>query len=105
MELKLKIVFSIIRYKSFDDNIEIIKLLDLYFLDTYEQVYGTDIYAGWKKSDGMNYDYVCTIYNPNVNFEKIKNYIKHKFAQAQNYIKFNYDTFGTEWYIDYKIIS
>ena len=48
------IVFTIKNYKNFDDNIQLLNLIDKLITDKQECIYGTNIIVKWEKSTNPN---------------------------------------------------
>ncbi len=99
------IIISIKNYRHIDDNIKLINLIDNQIINTNENIFGTDIQIFWDRSQNNQYDYKCEILGFNIksNSDLINEHIKNKFYFVQNFIKFNYDIFGTNWSIEYVI--
>ena len=103
---KLYINISIKNYNNFDNNIELIKLIDNHLINKKEKIYGFDYEIKWTKSiiPITEYDYKCIIiFSGPFDLNIINKYVQNKFISIQNYIKFNFDKFGTNWSIDYEI--
>ena len=105
---KLYINFNIKKYAKIDDIIKIIDLIDNN-MNINEKIYGLSV-MGYQmschiqiyRSENTQYDYVCVI--DNFCEVMIIEYIDSKFKQIQNLIKFTYDKYGSDWYIDYKLL-
>ena len=102
---ELYINISIKNYNSFENNIELIKLIDVEIIDKNEIIYETNYNIDWKQVFNNNqYDYKCNIkYTDTIDLIIIDNFIKNKFKFIQNFIKFYYEKFGTDWTINYII--
>lgn len=100
------IVFTIKNYIIFNNNLDLINLIDTQIINKKEKIYGTDINVLWYNSKQPTYDYICEIdIFPHIYINEFESYVKEKIVQIQNYIKFNFEYFGLDWYIDYKIMS
>lgn len=97
---KLYIKFKIINYNNFENNIKLIHLIDEYLINKKKYIYGTKYSAYWIKNLSNNNDYICE-----TDYNFFFDYIKNQFLMVQNYIKFNYDIFGINWYIKFEIIQ
>ena len=111
---------SIQKFNSFENIIKLINLIDENIIGN-ENIFESNYIIEWSRAFKTQYDYKCKIYLPNekiylpdkkinlsdeqINLtdEKINNYIEVKFRLIQNYIKFNYDKFGTDWIINFVI--
>jgi hypothetical protein len=103
---KFYVIISIQKYNSFENIIKLINLIDENVIKS-ENIFGTNYIIKWFRSLDTQYDYKCKIKLPNeqinLSNEQINNYIKIKFKLIENYIKFNYDNFGTDWSINFII--
>jgi hypothetical protein len=104
-EIILYINITLKKYNSFENIIELIKLIDEN-VAVKDNICGSNYLIDWTRAYKTQYDYKCKINSfdsiEQMN-EKINNYIKVKFHLIQNYIKFNYDSFGTDWTIYFVI--
>lgn len=106
-KIKKYIIISIKEYNSFENVINLISLIDEKVIGK-EYIYNTNYLIEWKRTNNSQYDYSCKIFLNELNKEiddLIKKYIHDKFYLVQNYIKFNYDKFGTNWTIDFDIVD
>ena len=103
---KFNVNISIQKYNSFENLINLIILIDEN-VTGMENIFETNYIIEWSRAIDSQYDYNCMIIlsDEKINFpdEKINNYIKIKFRLIENYIKFNYDKFGTDWSINFVI--
>ena len=110
-----KIKFSIKKFYSFEDNIELIKLIDDLMIHNDFILY-TNFDSNlllWSLSFCPNYDYFCELNSDYINQLNISlkkdinkiviNIVESKFKLIETTIKNFYQKFGLEWYIDYKI--
>jgi len=117
-----KIKFTIKNYQSFENNTELIKLIDNLMIDNnliFEPI-SNEININtplllWSLSSASNYDYYCKLnlsyidnLNPDLKKDINKNIIfsniKNKFKSVENMIKDLYQKYSSDWYIEYKIL-
>lgn len=100
---------NIKKYKNIDDVLDIIKLVDKYMIgieniSSLENVFGGIEFIKIYKSDNPQFDYICKTIK---NYSKtiILQYIYDRFEQIEEKIKFFNESFGHDWYIDFKIFN
>ncbi len=95
--------FNIKKYIKIDDIIDMIKLIDKEIC-IQENLLNENITIKINRSTDTLYDYKCETNIP-CDMELIKTHLNFKFKQIINKIKFSYDEFGDEWYIDFNIVD
>lgn len=93
--------FNIRGYKKIDDIIDIINLIDEKMVGE-DIIYGTDIIIKIDRSNNTQYDYIC-ITNIECGDEIMKDFLRFKFKQVQNLIKFYNSQFGFDWEINFEL--
>lgn len=96
--------FNIKKYIKIDDIIDIINLIDDKMIGE-ENIYQTNIIVKINRTNNNNtqYDYICET-NIKCGYEIIKDFLKFKFKQVQNLIKFNdCNRFGFDWEINFEL--
>ena len=93
--------FSINKYNSFDDILQIIYLLDKKMCGE-KKIYGTNVIVEITKVCNLHYDYIC---KTNIYCDKklIIEYLNYKFTQSENQIKFYNDVYGFDWYVEFEL--
>lgn len=94
--------FNIKKYIKIDDIIDIINLIDEKMIGE-EIIYNTSIIVKIIKSTNTEYDYICKT-NIKCKNDIVEDFLKFKFKQVQNLIKFYNSEFGFDWEINFELV-
>jgi len=94
--------FNIKKYIKIDDILNIINLIDDKMIGE-DKIYGTNVVVKIDRTINTQYDYICKT-NVECEDKVVEDFLKYKFKQVQNLIKFYYSQFGFDWEINFELI-
>jgi hypothetical protein len=103
----LYININIKEYDNFEDNIELINLIDKDLILQNETIEEAGLIIKFLKSKKIIYDYECIILSPHIHPDMniVEDFIKKKFNNSQDKIKNKHKKFGQDWSIQYVIFD